>query len=40
MVFHILRRYQLKMNPLKCVFDVIFGKFLEFIVQRRNIEVD
>ena len=40
MVFDRLRRYQLKMNPLKCAFGVTFGKFLEFIVQHRGIEVD
>ena len=32
MVFDRLRRYQLKMNPLKCPFGVTFGKFLGFIV--------
>lgn len=32
MVFDRLRRYQLKMNPLKCAFGVTSGKFLGFIV--------
>ncbi|KAL6331477.1 hypothetical protein AAG906_011417 [Vitis piasezkii] len=40
MVFDRLRRYQLKMNPLKCAFGVTSGKFLGFIIQHRGIEVD
>ena len=40
MVFDKLRRYQLKMNPLKCSFGVTSGKFLGFIVRHRGIEVD
>jgi hypothetical protein len=32
LVFERLRRFQLKMNPLKCVFGVSSGKFLGFIV--------
>ncbi|XP_027150259.1 uncharacterized protein LOC113750495 [Coffea eugenioides] len=39
-VFQRLRRYQLKMNPLKCAFGVTSGKFLGFIVHQRGIEVD
>ncbi|GAA0163239.1 hypothetical protein LIER_19151 [Lithospermum erythrorhizon] len=31
-VFERLRRYQLKMNPLKCAFGVTLGKFLGFFV--------
>ncbi|KAG9450298.1 hypothetical protein H6P81_010263 [Aristolochia fimbriata] len=31
-VFERLRRFQLKMNPLKCAFGVTSGKFLGFIV--------
>ena len=40
MVFDRLRRYQLKMNPLKCAFGVTYGKFLGFIVRHYGIEVD
>ena len=40
MVFNRLRRYQLKMNSLKCAFSVTLGKFLGFIFQHRGIEVD
>ena len=39
-VFNRLRKYQLKMNPLKCAFSVTSGKFLGFIVRHRGIEVD
>ncbi|KAA0046253.1 uncharacterized protein E6C27_scaffold284G00560 [Cucumis melo var. makuwa] len=35
-----LRKYQLRMNPLKCAFGVTSGKFLGFIVTHRGIEVD
>ena len=40
MVFDRLRRYQLKMNLLKCAFGVSFGKFLGFIVLHRGTETD
>jgi len=40
LVFEQLRRFQLKMNPLKCVFGVSSGKFLGFIVRHRGIEID
>ena len=32
-VFDRLRKYQLKMNPLKCAFGVTSRKFLEFVVR-------
>ena len=32
-VFDRLRKYQLKMKPLKCAFGVTSGKFLEFVVR-------
>ncbi|XP_028078733.1 uncharacterized protein K02A2.6-like [Camellia sinensis] len=37
-VFNWLKKYDLKMNPLKCAFGVTFGKFLGFIVRHRGIE--
>nr|XP_009792388.1 PREDICTED: uncharacterized protein LOC104239453 [Nicotiana sylvestris] len=40
MVFERLRRYQLRMNPLKCAFGVTSGKFLGFIVRHRGIDID
>ena len=39
-VFNGLRKYQLKMNPHKCAFGVISGKFLGFIVRHHSIEID
>jgi hypothetical protein len=35
-----MRRYGLKMNPLKCLFGVSAGKFLEFIIHEHGIEID
>ncbi|XP_015078296.1 uncharacterized protein LOC107022103 [Solanum pennellii] len=40
MVFELIGRYQLRMNPLKCSFGVTSGKFLVFIVRYRGIEID
>ncbi|XP_049399702.1 uncharacterized protein LOC125863722 [Solanum stenotomum] len=40
MVFELLQRYKLRMNPLKCAFRVTSGKFLGFIVRHRGIEID
>jgi len=40
LVFEWLRRFQLKMNPLKCTFSVSSGKFLRFIVRHQGIEID
>ena len=35
-----MRRYGLKMNPLKCAFGVSVGKFLGFIIHQNCIEID
>jgi hypothetical protein len=35
-----MRRYGLKINPLKCTFGVSAGKFLEFIIHEHGIEID
>ena len=35
-----LRRYNMKLNPSKCNFGVLFGKFLGFMVSHRGIEVN
>ncbi|KAF3682813.1 60S ribosomal protein L24 [Capsicum annuum] len=40
MVFELLRRYQLRMNPLKCAFGVTSGKFLVFIMRHQGIDID
>jgi hypothetical protein len=39
-VFNSLRRYQWKLNPEKCVFGVLAGKLLGFIVSHRGIEAN
>ncbi|KAL6340356.1 hypothetical protein AAG906_005808 [Vitis piasezkii] len=38
-VFHLLRKYDMKLNPSKCAFGVSAGKFLGFMVSQRGIEV-
>jgi len=35
-----MRRYGLKMNPLKCAFGVSAGKFFRFIIYEKGIEID
>jgi hypothetical protein len=40
LALEIMRRYGLKMNPLKCVFGVSAGKFLGFIIHENGIEID
>ena len=39
-VFEWCRLYKLRMNPLKCAFDVFVGKILGFMVHSRGIDVD
>ncbi|RDX90229.1 Retrovirus-related Pol polyprotein from transposon 17.6, partial [Mucuna pruriens] len=39
-VFKILRRHQLKLNPEKCSFGVQVGKFLGFMLMERGIEAN
>ena len=38
-VFHLLRKYGMKLNLSKCAFGVSAGKFLGFMVSQRGIEV-
>ena len=38
--FQILRDYNMKLNPAKCAFGVLAGKFLGFIVNHRGIEAN
>jgi hypothetical protein len=38
--FDKMHRYGLKMNPHKCAFGVLAGKFLGFIIHEHGIEVD
>src|ERR1051325_9428328 len=40
LVLEHLRKYQLRMNSLKCGFGVTSGKFLGFIVRHHGIEID
>ncbi|XP_074359604.1 uncharacterized protein LOC141699604 [Apium graveolens] len=39
-MFHILRKYRMKLDPQKCVFGVELGKFLGFMVNHRGIEAN
>ena len=36
--FDTLRKYHMRLNPIKCVFGVLLGKFLGFIVSQRGIK--
>ena len=38
--FERMRRFGLKMNPLKCAFGVLAGKFLGFIIPEEGIGID
>ena len=38
--FELLRKYSMKLNPLKCAFRVSSGKFLGFMVTQRSIEAN
>ena len=38
--FAMLRQYQMKLNPSKCVFGVASGKFLGFMVSQKGIEAN
>ncbi len=40
LAFDRMRRYGLKMNPLKCAFGVSAGKFLGFMLYERGVEID
>ena len=38
--FDTLRKYQMRLNSAKCVFGVLLGKFLGFMVSQRGIEAN
>src|SRR3954463_6955539 len=38
--FRVLRKYQMKLTPQKCVFGVGSGKFLGFMITNRGIEAN
>jgi hypothetical protein len=35
-----IKKYELRMNPLKCTFGVTSGRFLGFIVHEHGIQID
>ena len=39
-MFKILRKYQMKLNPLKYAFGVGSGKFIGFIVNQKGIKAN
>ena len=38
--FNTLRKYQMRLNPTKCMFGISFGKFLGFMVSQWGIEAN
>lgn len=38
--FQTLRKHKMKLNPSKCTFGVLAGKFLRFIVSQRGIKAN
>ena len=38
--FVVLRKYRIKLNPLKCIFGVASRKFLGFMVNQQGIEAN
>ena len=40
LMFQVLRKYQMKLNPLNCAFGIASGKFLGFMVNQRGIEAN
>jgi hypothetical protein len=39
LTFEKIHQYGLKMNPLKCAFGILTGKFLSFIIHENGIEI-
>lgn len=39
-VFNILRKYRMRLNPLKCAFGIKSEKFLGYIVNQQGIEAN
>ena len=39
-MFATLKKYQMRLNPSKCIFGVVSGKFLGFMVSQRGIEAN
>ena len=40
LMFQVLHKYQMKLNPLKCAFGVASGKFLGFMVNQKGIKAN
>ena len=38
--FYTLRKYKIRLNPVKCVFEVSSGKFLRFMISQQGIEAN
>ena len=38
--FQRLRKYQMRLNPQKCIFGVTKGKLLGYVISKEGIEVD
>ena len=38
--FTTLKQYRMKLNPAKCIFGVVSGKFLGFMVSQRGIKAN
>ena len=38
--FGVLRKYKIKLNPIKCAFGVCLGKFVGFMVNHQGIEAN
>lgn len=39
-MFQVLWKFWMKLNPLKCVFEVALGKFLRYMVNEHGIEAN
>ena len=39
-LFERLRKFQLKLNPVKCIFEATSDKLLGFMVSKKGIEID
>lgn len=40
LMFGVLRKYNMHLNPNKCAFDVLFNKFLDFMISHEGIEAN
>lgn len=38
--YAVLQKYKMKLNPVKCAFEVRLGKFIEFMVSKRGIKAN